>query len=306
MVKEYTILDMWKADYFVNPDYFSDDFIIYKNIGKEFTQNKALQEVYFHNSYKVSSSSFILCMDGTSEMEIDSMKYTINKHHLLVILPNQIIKCISTSDDFSAHLIIISSKYFDSRDNFYKTMSLLIPLKNHPTAILSPDEMELLKSYHSLICRKISEDDNLLRDFTIQYLIQAIFYEVCRLLLKHTDIKRSNLSHKEEIFKHFIKLVEDHHYKERDITFYAKELCLTPKYLSSIIHDTTGKHAGEWIDNYVIIEAKALLISSCMTIQEICYELNFSSPSSFTRFFKRITGMSPREFRTHKEFPKLI
>lgn len=94
--------------------------------------------------------------------------------------------------------------------------------------------------------------------------------------------------------------------KERDISFYAEKLCLTPKYLSSIIRDVSGELAGNWIDNYVIIEAKALLISSNLTIQEICYKLNFSTPSSFTRFFKRITGMSPRKFRTLKVFPNLI
>lgn len=88
--------------------------------------------------------------------------------------------------------------------------------------------------------------------------------------------------------------------------FYDKKLCLTPKYLSSTIKEVSGKLAGDWIDNYVIIEAKALLISTNLTVQEICYELNFSTPSSFTRFFKRITGMSPRKFRTIKVFPNLI
>lgn len=167
-------------------------------------------------------------------------------------------------------------------------------------------ETDLLKTYHVLLYKKISEENNLFRDFTIQYLIQATFYEVCQLLLKHLEIKKKKLPHKEDIFKQFLKLVETHHYKERDISFYAEKLCLTPKYLSSIIRDVSGELAGNWIDNYVIIEAKALLISSNLTIQEICYKLNFSTPSSFTRFFKRITGMSPRKFRTLKVFPNLI
>ncbi|MCM1915792.1 helix-turn-helix domain-containing protein, partial [Phocaeicola vulgatus] len=203
-------------------------------------------------------------------------------------------------------LIMISNKYFDTRDNFYKMMSLLIPLKNHPCVNLNIAETDLLKTYHVLLYKKISEENNLFRDFTIQYLIQATFYEVCQLLLKHLEIKKKKLPHKEDIFKQFLKLVETHHYKERDISFYAEKLCLTPKYLSSIIRDVSGELAGNWIDNYVIIEAKALLISSNLTIQEICYKLNFSTPSSFTRFFKRITGMSPRKFRTLKVFPNLI
>ena len=117
--------------------------------------------------------------------------------------------------------------------------------------------------------------------------------------------KRKNCRIKKTYSNSFLKLVETHHYKERDISFYAEKLCLTPKYLSSIIRDVSGELAGNWIDNYVIIEAKALLISSNLTIQEICYKLNFSTPSSFTRFFKRITGMSTKKIQNTKSFSQL-
>lgn len=306
MVKGYMNLDIWSTDFFINSDFFSDDFIIYNNIGKDSTLYSLNQNLYFHKSHKTNYTSFTLCLSGSSEIELDSVKHNIKKNHLMVTLPHQIIKCNYISDDYNAHLIMISNKYFDNRDNFYKMMSLLIPLKKHPSAKLNENEAELLKAYHILLYKKISEGNNLFRNFTIQYLIQATFYEICQLLLKHINIKKSNPSHKEEIFKNFLNLVELHHYKERDITFYAEQLCLTPKYLSTMIRDVSGQLAGEWIDNYVIIEAKALLISSNKTIQEICYELNFSTPSSFTRFFKRITGVSPRKFKTQKVFPNFI
>lgn len=306
MVKGYTNIDTWNTDFFANADYFSDDFIIYNNIGREFLCNEHAKFAYFDNSHKTSYFSLILCLSGSCEVEIDTIRYTLKKDHLLITLPHQIVRCHHISEEYDSHLIMISNKYFDSRDNFYKIMSLLIPLKHHPNAALNEEEIALLKAYHVLLNKKIGEEKNIFRNYTIQYLIQTIFYEVCQLLLQHIEIKKSNTSHKEEVFKQFIKLVETHHYKERDISFYAKELCLTPKYLSSIIRDVTGKLAGDWIDNYVIVEAKALLISSSLTIQEICYELSFSNPSSFTRFFKRITGESPRKFRTQKVFPNLI
>lgn len=306
MIKGRTDIDIWNTDFFANADYFSDDFIIYNNIGKEFTHNTHVRSLFYNDSYKTTYTSFILCLSGSSEIEIDSIRYTAKENTLLVMMPHQLVKYYEVSDNYRAHLIMISNKYFDTRDNFYKMMSLLIPLKNHPCADLNIVETELLKTYHVLLYKKISEENNLFRNFTIQYLIQATFYEVCQLLLKHIDIKKRNMPHKEEIFKQFLKLVETHHYKERDISFYAEKLCFTPKYLSSTIRDVTGKLAGDWIDNYVIIEAKALLISTNLTVQEICYELNFSTPSSFTRFFKRITGMSPRKFRTIKVFPNLI
>ena len=69
------------------------------------------------------------------------------------------------------------------------------------------------------------------------------------------------------------------------------------KYLSKVIKDNSGMSAGEWIDNYVAMEAKALLKSANMTVKQIIDELNFSSQSFFGRYFKRIVGVSPKEYR---------
>jgi AraC-like DNA-binding protein len=81
---------------------------------------------------------------------------------------------------------------------------------------------------------------------------------------------------------------------------YADQLCLTPKYFSKVIKDNSGASASEWIDNYVILETKALLKSTNMTILQISDELNFPSQSFFGKYFKRVTGMSPKSYRENK------
>lgn len=135
MIKGHTDIDIWNTGFFINADYFSDDFIIYNNTGKDLTR-KTLAHPFFHNnSYKTTYTSFILCLSGTSEIEIDSINYSTKENTLLMMVPNQIIKYNEISEDYKAHLIMISNKYFDTRDNFYKMMSLLIPLKNHPCII---------------------------------------------------------------------------------------------------------------------------------------------------------------------------
>lgn len=80
--------------------------------------------------------------------------------------------------------------------------------------------------------------------------------------------------------------------------FYADQLHITPKYLSSVIKEVSGRSAVEWIDRYVILEAKALLRYSGLSIQEIAYELNFSTQSFFGKYFKHHTGMSPSEYKS--------
>ena len=85
--------------------------------------------------------------------------------------------------------------------------------------------------------------------------------------------------------------------QERSVTFYAEQLCITPKYFSMLVKKLSGKSAAQWIDNYVILEAKNLLKYSDMSIQEIAYQLNFSTQSFFGKYFKHQTGMSPTEYR---------
>ena len=99
------------------------------------------------------------------------------------------------------------------------------------------------------------------------------------------------------IFDQFIKLVKDNYMMYRNVGFYAEHLSLTPKYLSRIIKDASGRSAPEWIDEYVMLEAKNLLKFSGLAIKEIVYRLNFPSQSVFYKFFKARTGMTPTEYK---------
>ena len=99
MIKGHTDIDIWNTGFFINADYFSDDFIIYNNTGKDLTR-KTLAHPFFHNnSYKTTYTSFILCLSGTSEIEIDSINYSTKENTLLMMVPNQIIKYNEISEE---------------------------------------------------------------------------------------------------------------------------------------------------------------------------------------------------------------
>jgi AraC-like DNA-binding protein len=98
----------------------------------------------------------------------------------------------------------------------------------------------------------------------------------------------------------FLNLVQTHYREERGLKFYADRLCLTPIHLSRVIKSASHKSANDWIDEHVILEAKALLKSTSMTVQQISEELNFPSQSFFGKYFKRIVGVSPKEYRGNK------
>ena len=105
---------------------------------------------------------------------------------------------------------------------------------------------------------------------------------------------------KEKLAYDFSLLVMEHYRTEREVYFYAGKLCITPKYLSMVIKEVSGKSPKEWITEYIIMEIKALLKSSDLNIQEIAIRTNFSNQSSLARFFKKHTGMTPFQYRVSK------
>lgn len=104
-------------------------------------------------------------------------------------------------------------------------------------------------------------------------------------------------THREGIVAKFLKCVSDNFKTERRVEFYADKMCISSKHLSAVVKEVTGKTASEWIDIYVILEAKVLLHTTSLSIQQISGRLNFANQSFFGKYFKRLTGKTPTEFR---------
>jgi AraC-like DNA-binding protein len=98
------------------------------------------------------------------------------------------------------------------------------------------------------------------------------------------------------ILDRFMELLSMYHSKERELRFYADKMCITPKYLSNVVRRASGKKATDWISEFVILEAKSLLIYSGQNVQEVSRRLNFPTQSAFGKYFKCQVGMSPSEF----------
>ena len=136
--------------------------------------------------------------------------------------------------------------------------------------------------------------DNPFRKEITQGLLLALFYEIYNIYQGHVVQERIPKSRKEDLFERFIRAVSESYKEERSVSYYADKMFLTAKHLSTVVKEISGKTAGEWIDSLVVLEAKALLKSSEMSIQEIADELHFANQSFFGKYFKHHTGMSPK------------
>ena len=217
---------------------------------------------------------------------------------MILLMPNQIVMLCEKSDDVSGLFIVVSKNFSNEiLPSTEDMLSVFFYAKESPKTTLNPNEIKCLKEYHSFLRNKVKETENIYRKEIIRILLKSLFYEIANITKKKIPEKSIRKSRKTEVFESFLKTVATHYKQQRSVTFYADKLYLTPKYLSCVIKEISGKSAGEWIDEQVILAAKALLKSSNMTIQEISVELNFANQSFFGKYFKQHTGISPKAYR---------
>ena len=128
-------------------------------------------------------------------------------------------------------------------------------------------------------------------------LVAALMHHYDHLFRQQTDIQAATRSREQTIFDRFIQLVNQHCRQQHQIGYYADRLCLTERYLGTVIRQTSGTTAKDWIDRALITQAKVLLRHSDKSVMQISENLDFPNPSFFSKYFKRLTGMTPGEYK---------
>ena len=248
----------------------------------------------------------IFCKSGGLNVEINLRSYSISKGTLFVGTPGNIIK-INKSDldndhSFEFIVVAISKEYLSSISfDFKKIFDDRLKLLTEPCVQLDERNIAFCTKYLDLIGDVLTSDVPNKRE-AVGSLIASLFY-VLGGLMEKSAVRTHELpgavvnTRVKLIFEHFMALVTEHHTSERNMAFYASHLGLTPKYLSKLIKQVSGRSAPDWIDSFVILEAKNMLKYTDDSIKEIVFKLHFPNPSVFYKFFKAHTGMTPSEYR---------
>jgi AraC-like DNA-binding protein len=246
--------------------------------------------------FKLDITVVIICVSGSMEGSVNLKDFRNEGPGLFILLPDQILQYKYLSDDFSGYFIVMSKEFtgnllIDIRERF----PIFQAIQENPWALLNEKELKSMIDYYTLFQSTVQMTSNPYRIEVIKHLMQALFYGLSYNLYK---LDYSEQRSKQEILvKSFLDLVKNNYKKKRSLDFYAEKLYLTPKYLSKVVKQVSGSSANEWITDFVILEAKALLRSTNMTIQQVALELNFPSQSFFGKYFKRYAGVSPKDYR---------
>ena len=244
----------------------------------------------------------VWCIKGRLSVSINLNDYILKENTLFLCVPGNIFKLNEIiSDEEELHYVCIAmSREFaaDQKVDVNKTFSNGLSLMDDPSVALSEEEAAMIADYIDMM-GKVARSELTYKKESIQSLWTSMIYIFAGVLDNRAKAKdpAESTNRSRLLFEQFISLVAKYHGQYRNVGFYADKLCLTPKYLSKLIKNATGRSAPEWIDAYVILEAKNMLKYSNETIKEIVYKLNFPNQSVFYKFFKARTGMTPSEYR---------
>ena len=244
----------------------------------------------------------VLCLEGDVSVCINLQTHHVSAATFIASMPENMIQVVRREGNLKCYFVVVSMEFLQ---NLHIDLKKVIPtymyVRNNPCMQLDPGEVDVLRCYYEIIFRAM-EEDGFRRTEIISGLISAFIYKVSNLI--NTYFSRISLSEqslvknrRDVVFDKFMGLLTLHHRSERKVAFYAGQLHITPKYLSGLVKEASGRFASEWIDEYVVLEAKNLLKFSDMSIQEVAYFLNFPTQTFFGKYFKRHTGMSPSEYR---------
>lgn len=242
--------------------------------------------------------------EGETSLTSNLQEFRLKKDSLFIFSPKHILQ-VQSNNRFKAHLIVIAPDFL-KRINIdtKRMMPLFLQFGSLPCMELTHAESQSLRSFISMVEQELKGSETDFSSEIIGGLIAATIYKVgdilTHYLTEHPEVDSPIHNRAVEYFRQFTELLGEHYKHERSVGFYARQLCITPKYLTTLIKRISGKSVSEWIDNYVILEAKTLLKYSNMSVQEIAYYLNFPNQSFFGSYFKRNAGMSPSQYKAKK------
>lgn len=252
---------------------------------------------------KVYGSILIILVGGRLSLQINSESY-VAEGPTAVSIHNGATVYVSDIDHeehFDCYMLFFAPSFLQEINISFSAISSEAVLgQGGPLMPLQEREVPQVLRYLSLIHNVMSDTYNeLLNRHIISSLSSAFFYQMVLLLYKRVELhgndsvgpRRINYVHD------FLRLVHVYYVRERSVSFYASKLFISPKYLSLLVKEATGRSAARWIDHFVIMEAKNLLRYSGKNVQQVAYALNFSNQSSFGKYFKHLTGMSPTDYQ---------
>ncbi len=253
--------------------------------------------------HRLDGLCIFLIREGELEIEINSVRSVFATNSFAAFGFGTAVKFVTSPQSSNkVDLLFFHTSFLQGVNiNFAAISTPIIVDRSSSDVVLSDAELDVMLRYVDLL--KLNCGTRLNRQVETNIassLMAAMIYQMVGVHYKRLgshNVTKGQRACRTAYVHDFIKLVHVYYAKERSVAFYADKLFISPKYLSLLVKDATGKSAARWIDEFVLMEAKNMLRFSGKNVQQVAYSLNFSNQSSFGKYFKHLTGMSPTEYQ---------
>ena len=250
------------------------------------------------SSYLVDYIGLVVCTRGSYSFKVNEENMEARAGETLFLTENVHFQIESVSADLEYSLLFYRiTPIRDILGNTVMMMRLYATLNPRPFIVLATGEEYALAAYTQLLPSASYTESTMFDGHERKLLMLSLTYRLCSIFNRKVVQGGEASGHKIDIFVKLITLISDHYPKERSVSFYADRLCLSPKYLSSMVKGICGYTVQDLVFKAIIRRAIFLMTSTSKTIQEISDELNFPNASAFGTFFKKHTGLSPKNYR---------
>ncbi|MCP1996065.1 helix-turn-helix domain-containing protein [Flavobacterium sp. HSC-61S13] len=257
-----------------------------------------LPDVFYEANYNSKGILISLCVKGSVQLQVNLQKTTLKAGDLLTVLPQSIVEVKNLESDSSFCCLLfdfndISELVLPSDYNFLKT------LFSQPIISLSDDNRLSYQTYFDLLKSNFDNSYSKFHPQIIKYLLFSLIGQI-NVFYQQQEALLEPSSRKDIAVFQFYNSVHQYYMTERSVQFYADLLKLTPKYLTTLIRLRTGISASKVISEMVIIKAKSFLQGTDLPVYEIAHQLHFADATTFCRYFRKHTALSPRTYREQK------
>ena len=246
----------------------------------------------------VSCFAFMLVDKGWMTIHYNGRELTLHPNDLYTYSPCLPVEVIATSDDFHGYCLMADEHVTIEAPSVHDLVHLaylpIVQLHEPKQTLASDAARHLVMKMREIISYLHS---NHIYKAEVLRMLYAIFLLDLQNAQDRAIVHRQTPQRVEEIFIGFIRLLPRYFVEHHDISFYASSLHISPVYLSRVIRQVTGRTVIDYVNQMLIMEASFLLRTSELSITQIADHLHFADASSFSKFFSRLKGQSPREYR---------
>lgn len=245
---------------------------------------------------RLKAGIFVLCLQGKIHASINLNRYEICPGDFVCIFPGSIIQYHGQTEELKIGILAFSAAFMGNINLTNSSMDFLPVMMENPLISLPEQTVRWFHDYFALLERSVLLHPERLHPEIVRCILHSVLYGVGYLYNRHSwDGPVS--SRGEEIYRELLRLVRMNYQKERGVAYYARKLNISAQHLGSTVRQLTGRTILDIIADMVIMDAKAQLKSTSLSIQEIAWALNFPSVSFFGKYFKRYVAMSPQKYR---------